>query len=215
MADAAEHEAAVLPACFHPKSSARHEREARVQTFSLSSLLQKEPFWCYFPSPSVQPAGVKWLCLVGDRGRTPDPLWSSSCPPGHQLLPLRSRQLGWGECGKSSQGGVACYTTPGARRQEPLSRVVKSCCNTGRYVTGRVLCPGLLQRRKCSAERWWHLLQDRPPFMLNSTWEGASWSTARETPGHGAERELEVGLVRRGNEQWQEKLLHLVVEVPN
>ena len=63
-----------------------------MQSFSLRGLLQKEPFWCCFPSPSVQPAGVEGLCLVGGWGRNTDALWSSVCPPGNQLLPLLSRQ---------------------------------------------------------------------------------------------------------------------------
>lgn len=117
-------------------------------------------------------------------------------PSRPSAAPTWQQTVRRGEHGKSSQGGVACCATPGAWRQELLSRAV-ACCNTGRYVTGRVLCPGLLQRRKCSAERWWHLLQDRPPFTFDSTWEGASWSTAQETPGRGSERELEVGLLRR------------------
>jgi len=55
VADAAEHEAAVSPACFH----LRERREALMQSFPLRGLLQKEPFWCCFPSPGVQPAGVE------------------------------------------------------------------------------------------------------------------------------------------------------------
>ena len=93
---------------------------------------------------------------------------------------------------------------------------MKLCCTAGRYVTGRVLCPGLLWWRKCSAERWWHLLQDRPQFVLNSTWEGASWSTARRNPGTQSRRGNGDGSGQgEGTSKWQEKLLHLVVEVLN
>lgn len=66
-----------------------------------------------------------------------------------------------------------------ARAARRGDEVVLQC---RRYVAGRVLSPGLLQCKKCSAERRWHLLQDGPRFVLSSTWEGASWSTAHGKP---------------------------------
>lgn len=84
-----------------------------MQSFSLRGLLQKEPFWCCFPSPSVQPAAVEGLCLVGGRGRDTDALRSSACPPGDELLPLlSSRQCSWDErlagAGRETLCAVPC-----------------------------------------------------------------------------------------------------------
>lgn len=106
MADAAEHEAAVSPACFYLRKR-RDVGEKPSRSFALRGLLQKKPFWCCFPSPGVQPAGVVGLCLAGGWGRHTDALWSSVCPPGNRVLPLLSRQRGQDEC-KQEQPGRSC-----------------------------------------------------------------------------------------------------------
>lgn len=103
-----------------------------MQPSSLGGLLQKAPFWCCFPSPSMQPAGAERLRPVGGWGGNTDALQSSACPPGDQLLQLLSRQHGWDERGRSSKGGGTWRAGQGARQQELLSRAVKLFCKTGR-----------------------------------------------------------------------------------
>lgn len=96
-----------------------------MQSFSLRGLLQKEPFWCCFPSPSVQPAAVEGLCLVGGRGRDTDALRSSACPPGDQLLPLPSSR----QCSRDERVvGAGRETLRAVPREEPE----RKSCSAGR-----------------------------------------------------------------------------------
>lgn len=91
-----------------------------MQPSSLGGLLQKAPFWCCFPSPSMQPAGAERLRPVGGWGGNTDALQSSACLPGDQLLQLLSRQHGRDE----HAAGAAREVARGVQGKEPES---KSC----------------------------------------------------------------------------------------
>lgn len=115
-----------------------------------------------------------------------------SPPSGQSTAPAARQTARPGRaCGRSSPGDV-CRAGRGARQPEVLGRAAAWSCGM-RGAMGRVLCPGLPRRGRRSAERWWHLPQDRLQFTLSSTGEAQD----TESPGRGAEGETETGLVRR------------------
>lgn len=89
MADAVEHEAAVLPACF--QLTERWERSPGAAFLPLRPLADRV-LLVLPPSPSMNPTGSEGLCLIGGWGRGTDAL-CSVCPPGHQLLPVSRARM--------------------------------------------------------------------------------------------------------------------------